>query len=235
MTWYTIDMTNKPNSPEISYEKQFQVLANAHHADGDPSVFVFENYLKWKGVPLNATRTTTPQEHLSPHFSVLEYPGTDEFHVFATLGASYSVIPKSAASFDDRRGVRYEYLLHAAASYADDVSSLMLLVAQYPFKAQEEYQPGYILPIGEPVLPDSGMEFLYFTYPYLDDDRMEQESPWGQIERGKYLIQTLWVFPLYLSEVNFVRRNGPEAFEDHVNRRHMLRYDAFDFDRLPYM
>jgi hypothetical protein len=229
-------MSAEPNQPaQLTYEQHFQVLADAHHDDGDPSVFVFDNYLKWKGVPLNATRLTQQQEHLSRHFAVLEFSGSAEFQVFATLGASYKVIPGSQDSFGDRRGVRYEYLLHAPAHYSDEISSLMLLVADYPFSAQVEYQPGYVLPIGEPIVGGVGMEFLYFTYPYLDDQRMLAGSPWGQIERGKYLIQTLWIMPIYRSEVSFLRRNGPDAFEEHVNRRHAQRYDAYDFTRLPYV
>jgi hypothetical protein len=227
--------TDPSQTTPITYDQHFQVLADAHHADGDPSVFVFENYLKWKGVPLNASRVTAAQEHLSRHFAVLEYRGSDEFQVFATLGASYEVIPGSQESFGDRRGVRYEYLLHAPARYADEISGLMLLVAQYPFSAQVEYQPGYVLPIGEPVVSGSGMEFLYLTYPYVDDVRMLEGRPWGQIERGKYLIQTLWAIPIYRSEVSFLRRHGPDVFEEHINRRHAERYDAFDFERLPYV
>lgn len=224
-------MTHNP----IPYEQHFRILADAHHADGDPSVFVFENYLKWKGVPHGAARPLDEQVGLSPHFSVLNYPGGPGFGVYATMGASYTPIPGSMQSFDNGFGVRYEYLLHAEQRYEDEVAELLFKVAQFPFRAQIEVQPGYILPLGEPIIEGSGVEFLYYSYPYLDDQRLNEAAPWGQIERGKYLIHMLWLLPIYRSEVSYIRRHGPDAFEDQMHKRHSIRYDGFDFTRLPYI
>jgi hypothetical protein len=221
--------------PQISYEQQFDTLMEEHRATGDPAVFVFDTYLRWKGVPLNGARLKGNHEHLSRYFSVLEFPGTVDFRVYGTLGASRMAIPGSAASFGDERGVRYEYLIHADPQHEDAMIDLLLLVAEFPFKEQVEYQPGYVLPIGEPVVLGSNMEYLYFTYPYLDDARLYEGNPWGQIDRGNVLIQMLWAFPIYLSEFQFLRRHGPDAFEEAVNQRHRARYDAYDFARLPYV
>lgn len=222
-------------TPEIPYEQQFNVLTEEHRANGDPAVFVFDTYLRWKGVPLNGARLTIAHEHLSRHFSVLEYPGGEEFHVYCTLGASRNNIPGSVESFGDTRGVRYEYLMHAEPRYQDEVIELLLHIAEFPFDEKAEYQPGFVLNIGAPVVSGSGMEYLYFTYPYLDDGRIYQEQPWAQIERGAVLIQILWVFPIYRSEFQFLRREGPDAFEELINERHRTRYDAYDFGRLPYV
>lgn len=229
------ERNDQPPPIQIGYEQQYSLLADEHRATGDPTVFVFDTYLRWKGVPLNGARPAEVPEHLSRHFSVLEFPGTDEFRVYATLGACMHPIPGSAASFGDARGVRYEYLMHADPRHFDEVSELLMLASEFPFKEQVEYQPGYVLQIGEPVVAGSGMEYLYFTYPYLDDAKLYQDDAWGQIDRGKALIQILWVFPIYRSEFQFLRQYGPEAFEDRVNERHRVRYDAFDPMRLPYV
>jgi hypothetical protein len=224
-----------PQPTQIAYEQQFNALADEHRATGDPTVFVFDTYLRWKGVPLNGARPAEVPEHLSRHFSVLEFPGAPDFHVYCTLGASFSVIPGSPAAFGDERGVRYEYLVHAAPQHQDAVSELLVHVAEFPFTEQADYQPGYVLNIGAPIVPGSGMEYLYFTYPYLDDARLYEGRPWGQVERGKVLIQVLWIFPIYRSEFQFLRQRGPEAFEELVNERHQQHYDAFDMLRLPYV
>lgn len=223
-----------PNT-SLPYEQQYNILADAHHADGDPTVFVFDNYLRWKGVPRGGARPADEQVGLSPHFTVLSYPGGPGFQVYATMGASYTIIPGSLQSFDGEYGIRYEYVMHAEPRYEDEVADLLFKVAQFPFRAQTEVQPGYILPLGEPIIEGSGMEFLYYTYPYLDDQRMSEPQPWGQIEQGKYLIHMLWVLPIYRSEVSYIRHHGPEAFEEKMQERHQIQYDAFDFTRLPYI
>lgn len=89
------------------------------------------------------------------------------------------------------------------------------------------------MPVGEPVAPGSPMEYLYFTYPYLDDSRMYESNPWGEIERPELLIQVLWVLPIYRSEAQFIRIAGMEAFEGRLQERHAQIYDAYDLMRLP--
>ena len=79
----------------------------------------------------------------------------------------------------------------------------------------------------------SSIEYLYFTYPYLDDGRLYESDPWGQIERPNLLIQMLWVLPIYQSEARFIRANGMEAFEQRLQERHSHIYDAYDMLRLP--
>jgi hypothetical protein len=221
--------------PQIAYEQQYNLLAAEHRKNGDPTVFVFDTYLRWKGVPLNGARPTEIPEHLSRHFSVLEYAGTADFRVFATLGASLIAIPGSAASFNDTRGVRYEYLLHAPERHSEAISELLMLVAEFPYKHNVEVQPGYVLNIGTPIIPGSHMEYLYFTYPYLDDAKLYEGHPWGQIEQGKALIHVLWALPMYLSEYQYLRQHGVDQFEELINHKHQQRYDAFDFERLPYI
>jgi hypothetical protein len=223
------------NPPQVSYEQQFNILAEEHRANGDPTVFVFDTYLRWKGVPQNGARLKIAHEYLSRHFSVVEFPGSPDFHVFATLGASRSIIPGSAKGLGDPRGVRYEYLIHADPKHQDEMIDLLLLVSEFPFKEKVVYQPGYVLPIGEPIAPGSGIEYLYFTLPYLDDARHFQDNPWSQIDRGKTLIQMLWLLPIYKSEFNELRRIGPERFEELINQRHQQGYDGYDLMRLPYV
>lgn len=232
------DQPQQPPQPDpqvVAYFEQFYAtLAHAHAQTGDPAALVFENYLRWKGLPADAIRLEDRVEHLSPYFSVLEYPAEHRFAAYCTLGASYKVIPGSQASFSDARGVRHEYILHAFPDYADAAVELLIMLAEFPFKHNLEIGPGFVLPIGEPVVEGSHMEYLYFTYPFMDEPDIARHAQ-GQIERPEALIQTLWVFPIYRSEVEFIRANGPEAFEELCYARHAQHYDADDFLRLPYV
>ena len=90
-----------------------------------------------------------------------------------------------------------------------------------------------VAPIGEPVVRGSSMEYLYFTYPFLDDQKIYEGGAHGQIDRDGFLIQTLWIFPIYRSEYLDLRTIGIEAFEEQLFEHHRERYDAYEFDRLP--
>lgn len=219
---------------------QFRAALDAAYVhDDDPTALVFEHYLRWKGMPSFIARpvfneNAAPTEtFVSPHFTVLAYQANPLYTTLCTLGASYRVIPFSRASFGDERGVRYEYIMHAARAHERQAAELLALIAEYPFVHDVEIGPGYVMPVGEPVAPGSPMEYLYFTYPYLDDGRLYESHPWGEIERSEMLIQVLWVLPIYRSEAQFIRTAGMEAFEERLQERHSQIYDAYDIMRLP--
>lgn len=217
------------------YKQFFEMLAQAYNATGDPAVYAFENYLRWKGMPADGLKPQTSGQHLSPYFTVLSYRGTAAFNTYHTLGASFKPMPGSEVSFGDGRGVRYEYILHSAPQTEREAADLLLLLAEYPFLQEVEYAPGFVLPVGEPVAAGSGMEYLYFTYPYVDDAKIYTETPWGQIERPQFLIQTLWVFPIHRSEAAYIQHHGADAWEEVCYQHHQQRYDAHDFFRKPYV
>ena len=217
------------------YKQFFDTLVAAYNATDDPAVYVYENYLRWTGVPADGFKLQSTGPHLSPHFTILTYAATPAFSTVHTLGASFKIMPNSNISFADKRGMRYEYIMHAPPQYMMEVSNLLVQVAEYPFLREVEYAPGYVLSIGEPVVPESGMQHLYFTYPYVDDTRMDTDMPWGQIERPQFVIQMLWVFPIYLSEVAYIQRAGANAFEERCHQRHQQQYDVFDFFRESYV
>lgn len=211
-------------------------LQEAHRRERDPATFVLDNYMRWKGAPEHLIRVAPAEGEarvVSAHFAVLSYPGNKLYTTYATLGGSARVIPNSPRSFGDRRGVRYEYLMHAQPEHEALVCELLALVAEHPHRHGVEVGPGYVLPIGEPVAPGSGMEYLYLTYPYLDDPRMFEGKPSGQIDRPDALIQWLWVLPIYLSEFSYIKKTGPDAFEELLQTRHSEVYDAYAFNRLP--
>ncbi|ABU58087.1 suppressor of fused domain protein [Roseiflexus castenholzii] len=219
---------------------QFRAALDAAYVrDDDPTALMFDHYLRWKGSPSFIARPVFqegmgPMETLvSRHFTVLAYQANPLYTTLCTLGASYRVIPFSRVSFGDERGVRYEYIMHAARANEQQAAELLALVAEYPFVHNVEIGPGYVMPVGEPVAPGSPMEYLYFTYPYLDDSRMYESNPWGEIERPELLIQVLWVLPIYRSEAQFIRIAGMEAFEGRLQERHAQIYDAYDLMRLP--
>lgn len=219
---------------------QFRTALDAAYVcDGDPTALVFDRYLHWKGLPSFIARPVfqegiAPVEtFVSPHFAVLAYQTNPLYTTLCTLGASYRIIPFSRASFGDERGVRYEYIMHAAQANEHQTAELLALVAEYPFVHNVEIGPGYVMPVGEPVAPGSPMEYLYFTYPYLDDNRLYESNPWGEIERPELLIQVLWVLPIYRSEARFIRTAGMDAFEERLQERHSQIYDAYDLMRLP--
>jgi hypothetical protein len=210
-------------------------LARALLEEGDPAALVFENYLRWKGAPEYLVRMPPDGEDalVSRRFAVLAYPANPLFTTYATLGGSWRVIPGSRDSFGDARGVRYEYVFHAPHVHESAACELLVLVAEHPHRHGVEIGPGFVLPIGEPVVSGAGMEYLYFTYPYLDDGRLYEAAPFGQIDRAELLVQWLWALPIYRSEAVFIRERGPEAFEELLQARHSERYDAYEFLRPP--
>lgn len=193
----------------------------------DPIGIVYDNYVKWKGTPLDMTKPATVPEHLSQHFQILEYPGDHDYRVFCTVGASATIIPHSSARFKNEHGVRYEYLLHALPLYRVQAWETLLMVATYPFLQNYMYYAGSIIPIGGTLVEGSPMAYLYFTYPYEDDPKIYDPPSWGQIERDDVLIQTLWVFPIHKSEAHYVETNGPDAFEEVCGTQPFASYDFF--------
>lgn len=230
------EQPRQPNAETVAYyEQMFAEMIGAYEQQGDPAALVFDNYVRWKGLPADGLRLDDPPEPLSRRFTILEYPAQHRYAAYCTVGASNGVIPHSERSFGDERGVRYEYILHALPTYSAEAADLLTLIASYPFGQGVEIGPGFVLPNGEPVVEGSHMEYFYFTYPYLDDQNIYNEQPWGQIERDNVLIQLLWVFPIYKSEADFIRANGPEAFEERCFEKHAHHYDADDFLREPYV
>ena len=206
------------------------------HASADPSIMVYERLMLWKGAPTFRYGARPKQgaeglhASLSSHFSICAYHSNPLYHVFCTVGGSLNVIPKSMESTGDPRGMRFEYLLHAAEEHAELACELLLMIAEHPHVHQREIGPGYVLPIGEPLIAGSALEFLYFTYPFLDDPHIYEVNPAGEVDHPKAYIQTLWVIPITRAERDFIRHRGVEQFEEFLHARHRERYDA-DFLR----
>lgn len=198
-------------------------------ATSDPTPIVFANYLTWKGEPLNVARTAPNDPNVSPNFGILEYASAGAHHVYCTAGASYTTIPHSHLHFKSGQGVRFEYIVHALPQHKTDVYDLLFMIAAYPFVQNFEYFPGCVLPLGTDatVVAGSSMNYLYFTYPYLDDPKIYESEPHGQIKLKNALIQTLWVFPIHESEAAYIRTAGIDEFEDVIYKKRMQAHDFF--------
>lgn len=191
----------------------------------DMTSLVFDNYMQWKGTPIDIARPDGQPPHVSPTFRVLEYDA-GAYHVFCTAGASHEIIPQSARRFRNPRGVRYEYLMHGLPDARREVQNALLMIAGYPFMQEFMYYAGCIIPTGGPLFRGSEMEYLYFTYPYEDDPNVFTPAPRGQIEREDALIQTLWVFPIHRSEARYVEQSGADAFEKLLGAGDFHAYDV---------
>ncbi len=202
-------------------------------SDFDTAGIVFENYIAWKGMPVDIAKPPVQAEYLSPSFRILEYGSNNSYRVYCTVGASYRIIPHSQAGFKSERGVRYEYILHASPRFEREVFDLLLMIASYPFKQNFMYYAGCVLPVGaaSTVVDGSKMEYLYFTYPYLDDPQIYDSQPRGQIKQDDLLIQTLWVFPIYRSEAEYIQTKGVDEWENSCYARNTQAYDLYDFFR----
>lgn len=202
------------------------------HAKADPAIMVYERLVVWKGMPTHRFGARPKQaseglhDALSELFSICVYESNPLYSVFCTVGASLRMIPKSDLSTGDPRGMRFEYLMHAPAEHAELACEFLLMIAEHPHIHQREVGPGYVLPIGEPIIPGSAIEFLYFTPPFLDDPHIYEVNPAGEIDHPRAYIQTLWVVPMTRAERDFLRKNGVEAFEALLHRSHSERYDA---------
>jgi hypothetical protein len=80
---------------------------------------------------------------------------------------------------------------------------------------------GHTVPIGEPWVPGSSMDYLLVQWPY----------PWGpklaELTVGSQRIHVLWVLPIYAIEREFKSRFGLEALEQRFADAEMEWVDPF--------
>lgn len=222
----------QPDAHIQSNDPYRRALHAQWHTSGDPAIMVYERLVLWKGMPDHRYGARPKQgadgilPTLSQHFSLCVFSANPLYAVFCTVGASLTPIPHSTTSTGDPRGMRFEYLMHAPEHHAELVCELLLMIAEHPHIHQREIGPGYVLPIGEPIVPGSAIEFLYFTYPFLDDPHIYEVNPAGEIDHPRAYIQTLWVVPMTRTERSYLRTHGVEAFETLLHQKHSERYDA---------
>ncbi|MCX6016655.1 MAG: suppressor of fused domain protein [Chloroflexales bacterium] len=198
----------------------------------DPALLYYDRLLRWKGQPTSRFGARPKQgaegihSAISAQFSICIFQQNPLYDVFCTIGASRSPIPRSTITSGDPRGIRHEYLMHASNVYSEAVCEILLMIAEHPHIHNREIGAGYVMPIGEPIIPNSALEYLYFTYPFLDDPHIYDPNPAGEIDHPQIYIQTLWILPISPSERQFLRTNGVEAFEVFLHEQHSQRYDS---------
>lgn len=208
------------------------MLTQRWDAEADPSILTYERLLRWKGAPTFRYGARPKQgadglhDKISPHFSICVYTTNPVFNVFCTVGAARSALPNSTFTTRDPRGIRHEYLMHGSAEHAEVICEILLMIAEHPFVHGIDIGPGYALPIGEPIIPGSQLEYLYITYPFLDDAHIYEPNPAGEIDHPQAYIQTLWIVPLTQAERDYLRRVGVDEFETFLHQKHSERYDA---------
>lgn len=202
----------------------------------DPTVLYYERLLQWKGAPTFRLGARPHQggeglhSAISPLFSIFVYQNNPLFDVYCTVGASRSPLPHSTRSSRDPRGMRHEYIMHASNVYAEVACEILLLVSEHPYANNIDIGPGYVMPIGEPIIADSSLEYLYFTYPFLDDPHIYDAHPAGEIDHPQAYTQAIWILPITRAERQYLRTHGVDAFEAFLHEQHSQRYDA-DFLR----
>lgn len=211
-------------------------LTQQWNRESDPSILVYDRLMRWKGQPRFRYGARPKQgteginQAISTNFTICTFQQNPLFSVFCTVGAAYSVIPKSTQTSGDPRGIRHEYMMHAPAEYDKVACEMLLMIAEFPHVHNIEIGPGYVIPIGEPIVPGSRLEYLYLTYPFLDDAHIYDANPAGEIDHPQAYIQTLWVVPLTRGERQYLQQHGVEKFEEFLHSKHAERYDA-DFGR----
>ena len=207
-------------------------LAQRWERESDPAVLYYDRLLRWKGTPTFRIGARPKQgaegihSALSAHFSICVFQQNPLFDVYCTVGASRSTIPHSTHTSRDPRGIRHEYLMHASNVYSEAVCEILLMIAEHPHIHNLEIGAGFVMPIGEPIVPNSALEYLYFTYPFLDDPHIYDPNPAGEIDHPQTYIQTLWILPISKAERQYLRTNGVEAFEAFLHEQHSQRYDS---------
>lgn len=202
---------------------------------------VAENYRRWKGQPSHVHRLQAQYQGVLPSFEILEYreegpysmsaTGDERYSLYCTVGASHQVIPQSKQELGDQRGMRHEFLMHGQPQYQREIANYLEMLACYPFLTNSFLSVGSVvsLPEGKTLVEGSSIDLLYLTFPY-EDDRNWDAEPFGQISTSQYLVQMLWVLPIYQSEAQFLYGHGLEAFDSLCYDR---RLQACDFMRKP--
>ena len=182
----------------------------------DAIVGVLENYKSWLGEPSSIVYPERGYPDLLPKFYLLEY-SRENYSTVCTVGASQEIIPGSQGKFDGL-AVAYEYLAHSSKPYEQVMRDLLLRIAGYPYLVKQFIYSGQAIPIGENLAGVDGLNHVYLTFPYEDDDQIYTKSPKGQIGLDDRLIMVLWGIPIFEKEARMLRKVGAEEFDRLLGR-----------------
>ena len=120
-----------------------------------------------------------------------------------TLGLSQKVFSAKYTKKD----VRVEYLMEFKASLDRERSAQILLeLAEKTISYDDLPGPGDVVKLPDGIWKDDNISFLYFTMPYLRDDRfMNYISSVG--------VDVVWVLPITQFEHQILKKDGREALE----------------------
>jgi hypothetical protein len=139
---------------------------------------------------------------------------------FATLGFSKYALAMGSSG----RTIRSELMMVAHTSFGSkNIPALMEQVGSEAIESGSAYLYGDVIGPRGQLFEDKAFEALYVTTPVCMPDRFAVL----ECQEGNDIV-IAWLIPITHSEAHFVFKNGPDAFEDLLERSDP---DLFDFNR----
>jgi hypothetical protein len=127
---------------------------------------------------------------------------------YATVGLSDHVL-----FMKERRPVRQELVFSVHERHAgDDWPSLLFFLSERLLREHRALLRGDVVPLGAPLRPGSGSQWLYTSLPILYGDGF------STLEDTEPATVFAWLFPINKSEMAEMAKRGWDAFEDTLER-----------------
>lgn len=140
----------------------------------------------------------------------------DQLTVYASIGMSR--VPMSSPT--EQEDHRVEIFLGTFVALPQLPERIAMLAA-YPHIGKTFIGVEHTVPLGEPIVPNSGMTFVIFCSPYFDPPEFRR------VEINAYHAQILWVIPLHESERQFKVTYGWDALMKVFEEKHVMVGDLF--------
>jgi hypothetical protein len=174
---------------------------NHRSSDVEDCKLVQKHYIEvWSKKPHVLTIDKGPAAELGKGFRVLEFsPATRQMWTYATACMS------SPSENNPTKGAPLELHLFAPGRNRSLVE--ILAAAAHYHRTASPLGLGHTVNFGRPWWPESVCDHGLISLPYLDGPRLE----WLQTPRG--MVRFLWLIPITLAEVRFMKQRGLEALE----------------------
>lgn len=137
----------------------------------------------------------------------------------AGMSSNVQVIPPSRQSIS--KEPRTELVMAADTEFVDVLSSLLLDLAEYPFRNGDLLHWWHVVPLGRPVVEGSLLTAAYTTFPSVMEKGFE--TLFVDAQRCDFL----WVIPIAEAERQLFKSSGADALEDALEEAKVDFADLF--------
>ncbi|MEM6738225.1 MAG: suppressor of fused domain protein [Bacteroidota bacterium] len=150
-----------------------------------------------------------------------------KFDNHPTIGVStYSTLGLSSFELNMPNGtiIRQEYFISAYDKYSEeDVVSFLLTFASGILSSNKAVLRGESIGPGPTIIKGSSLNGIYCSNPIFQDNEFS-------VVKGTNNIIMVWLMPIHIQEIEFVKEKGWNQFEDSLEKEYC---DFWDLERKP--